>query len=553
MNIVFELLERYLYQEKWMIIAIVAVVFSLNIIQTNFLSTITAGIIDSIEHKNYSGVYGNLKYFGAVSLLYLVLYGVNEMIQTNMLTKLTQWLRRELFEHLVRSNNENMSQINMLSYNTPINRVTYTIYSMISSILNYLLTHLVFIIVICSYFLYKYPKYGACFLTANILIFVYVYFNLGKLTEMKIDADETMINNENIILDMFNNFDKIIYRGESNHEMENYRKRADECVDKNLKFYAMSNTHAVVLTSYVYVILFFSVLFLIALHQTKKVDNKMFIMLFTVLLMYREKITSLIQLIPTFLEFNARYTTVLVKLDSLDTNKDVVTVGGSVFKKVDLPFEKIIFKNVYFKYDASKEYVLNNYNLALNTNNKIIGVTGISGRGKSTIMKLLIKLYSPEKGEITVDGVNIKELDPEYIRKNITYVNQNSRLFDRKVMDNIMYGCMNPDKCETTLKEILKYPKIQKLFQGIDLSEKQAGSLGENLSGGQRQIVNIISGLVNPSKILVLDEPTNALDGELKKELIQIIKDFKKHKKCIIIITHDKELVSIFDEKINVG
>lgn len=555
MNIVFELLEKYFQQEKYMIALVVIIVFSLNIIQTNFLSTITASIIDAIEHKNYNSVYDNLKYFAGVSFLYLVLYGVNEMTQTKMLTKLTQWLRRELFEHLVKSNNENMTQINMLSYNTPINRITYTIYSMISSILNYLLTHLTFIIVICSYFVYNYPKFGLCFTFAIVLIFLYVYMNLENLTQAKISADETMINNENVILDMFNNFDKIIYRGESYHEMENYKKRADDCVEKSLKFYTLTNTHSIVLTSYIYIVLFFSVLYLIALHQLKKIDNKMFIMLFTILLMFREKITSLIQLIPTFLEFNARYTTVLEKLKNIggEGHAAAVSINGALYKQVDLPFNKIEYKDVYFKYSANNDYVLNKYSLAINTNNKIIGITGISGKGKSTIMKLLIKLYSPDKGDIFIDGVNIKDLDPEYIRKNITYVNQNSRLFDRKVIDNIMYGCMNPEKCETHLKFILKYPKIQQLFKGIDLENKQAGSLGENLSGGQRQIINIISGLVNPSKILVLDEPTNALDAELKKELIRILKDFKKHKKCIMIITHDQELYPIFDEKIKVN
>jgi ABC-type multidrug transport system ATPase subunit len=76
--------------------------------------------------------------------------------------------------------------------------------------------------------------------------------------------------------------------------------------------------------------------------------------------------------------------------------------------------------------------------------------------------------------------------------------------------------------------------------------------LGEHVSGGQRQIINIISGLINPTEILILDEPTNALDIELKRELIGIIRDFKKYKKSIIIISHDKDVFPLFDEKIEV-
>jgi ABC-type multidrug transport system ATPase subunit len=79
-----------------------------------------------------------------------------------------------------------------------------------------------------------------------------------------------------------------------------------------------------------------------------------------------------------------------------------------------------------------------------------------------------------------------------------------------------------------------------------------AGPLGENLSGGQRQVANIISGLINPTKVLILDEPTNGLDPELKREILQILQNFRKYKKCIMIITHDRDVHSLFDETIEI-
>jgi ABC-type lipoprotein export system ATPase subunit len=93
---------------------------------------------------------------------------------------------------------------------------------------------------------------------------------------------------------------------------------------------------------------------------------------------------------------------------------------------------------------------------------------------------------------------------------------------------------------------------IQELYKNVDIYSKNAGLLGESLSGGQRQIVNILSGLINPSPILVLDEPTNALDLNLKKELLDIINTFKEYKKCIIIITHDRDVYPLFDKRIRI-
>jgi ABC-type bacteriocin/lantibiotic exporter with double-glycine peptidase domain len=196
--------------------------------------------------------------------------------------------------------------------------------------------------------------------------------------------------------------------------------------------------------------------------------------------------------------------------------------------------------------------ILTNFNITLKTNNKIIGITGLSGNGKSTFAKLLLKMYQPKSGDIYIDGINIHDIDADYIRKNITYVNQTSKLFDKKIIDNILYGCNDIAICSNHLDEIMKYTKIRELYKNVDFKNKLAGSLGENLSGGQRQIINIIGGLVNPSKILILDEPTNALDMNLKQELLELIRNFKNYKKCIMIITHDKDTFRLFDEKIEI-
>jgi ABC-type bacteriocin/lantibiotic exporter with double-glycine peptidase domain len=79
-------------------------------------------------------------------------------------------------------------------------------------------------------------------------------------------------------------------------------------------------------------------------------------------------------------------------------------------------------------------------------------------------------------------------------------------------------------------------------------NNKMVGHLGEKVSGGQRQIINIINGMIGDAKVVILDEPTNALDPELKKELILYIQSYKSRKNAIIIITHDKEVIPILDK-----
>jgi ABC-type bacteriocin/lantibiotic exporter with double-glycine peptidase domain len=272
-----------------------------------------------------------------------------------------------------------------------------------------------------------------------------------------------------------------------------------------------------------------------------------FVTFLTILLLYRERIIYIVQDLSEYLEFIGKAEYVINEFSNM-VGEDI-KFDFEKYKPVELKFETITFENVYFKYKSGTDYIMEDLNVQLSTKNKIVGITGLSGKGKSTFSKLLLKLYKNESGNIYIDDVNIADVDTTYIRKNIVYVNQNSKLFDKKVIENILYGCNDAEKCNAHLEEIMKYPKIQQLYQKVDF-DKMSGAAGENLSGGQRQIINVIGGLINPSKILILDEPTNALDPELKKELLGLLKDFKKYKNCIMIISHDKEVFELFDEQL---
>jgi ABC-type multidrug transport system fused ATPase/permease subunit len=288
---------------------------------------------------------------------------------------------------------------------------------------------------------------------------------------------------------------------------------------------------------------------LITLQTSKSIDVTTFITFFTILLLYRERVTSAVSELHEYVDFSGRLKHTSKKFREMtgDFNK-MTEMVEKTYPTIETAFDTIVFDKVSFKYNKTNRWIFENLNLNLNLNNNIIGVVGKSGKGKSSFVKLLLRLYDCTEGTIYLDGRDITQIDPDYIRSNITYVNQTGKLFDKNVVENMLYGCNNLDKCNSALQEVFQYDKIRALFQNIDLTSTSAGSLGENLSGGQRQIVNIISGLIHPSKILILDEPTNALDPEIKKQLLAILAKFKEYKKSIIIITHDKDVYSLFDQ-----
>jgi ABC-type bacteriocin/lantibiotic exporter with double-glycine peptidase domain len=429
--------------------------------------------------------------------------------------------------------------------------------------------------------------FGFIFLIGNLLYIFYLYYIFNYLYNKNYNYEKNINQNENFIIEILNNIDKIIFRGKIKDEIDNLKKKSDNLYNIGYNMYKYINNRFLILYSIIYITIFILIGYLIYLFSIKKIKNTIFITFLTILLLYRELILNSVQFIPDYIEFIARLKNLsvyFIDFENLKNNeiandsikslpKELSKNSDSIYNQSikesteilnkksnnsnnsnltnkNLNFKNIEFININFKYKNGHKQIFNNFNKKINIDNKIIGLIGLSGNGKSTFAKLLIKMYKYE-GTILIDNIDIKNINTEYLRKNIIYVNQNAKLFDKTIIRNIIYGCENNmEYCNKYLSEIMQFNKIRDLYKNIDFETTKAGLGGENLSGGQRQIINLINGLIIPSQIVILDEPTNALDPELKKDVIQLIKHFKKYKKCIIIISHDKDIFSIFDEKI---
>lgn len=214
----------------------------------------------------------------------------------------------------------------------------------------------------------------------------------------------------------------------------------------------------------------------------------------------------------------------------------------------------IKLKNVYFSYSKNSDTVLKNINLDIKSGSKI-GIVGKSGAGKSTFAKLLIGLYEPTSGEVLIDGINLKNIDKEYFRKQIGIIPQDPLLFNKTIYDNIAINSKN-----TSLEKVKEICKLTQIHQEIDSIPMgyytPISEYGQNLSGGQRQRIILARTLLNNPKILIFDEATSFLDNINEKN----ISNWLKEKGCTrIIITHrlsiilDSDLIFVIDEGQVVG
>ena len=216
---------------------------------------------------------------------------------------------------------------------------------------------------------------------------------------------------------------------------------------------------------------------------------------------------------------------------------------------VQRPFFKgdIEFRGVVFAYPGQEVPALNNVSLKINHGERV-GIIGRIGSGKTTIEKLLLGLYEPTEGSIWVDGLDLQQIDPADLRRNVGYVPQDATLFFGTVKDNIVLGAPYVDDAAVfraadiagVSEFVLRHPK------GYDMP---IGERGEGISGGQRQSISIARALLLDPPIMMMDEPSNSLDNRseeaFKARLGPHLQD-----RTLIIVTHRASLLTLVNRLI---
>jgi len=195
----------------------------------------------------------------------------------------------------------------------------------------------------------------------------------------------------------------------------------------------------------------------------------------------------------------------------------------------------ITLRNVTFRYRSGSAEVLKDVSLAISPG-EVIGVVGASGSGKSTLTKLVQQLYLPEQGQVLLDGMDVGQLDPAWLRRQIGVVLQENLLFNRTIHDNIAFA--NPALPRAHVIHVARLAGaddfVARLPQGYDTIIEERGA---NLSGGQRQRIAIARALATNPSILILDEATSALDYESERVIQENMRQIVKGR-TVMIIAH---------------
>ena len=280
------------------------------------------------------------------------------------------------------------------------------------------------------------------------------------------------------------------------------------------------------------------------------IDGKIEYSVFVMIEMYIWRIDEVVESIS---DFGVSYNKVTVSLKRIGEILENILYEDEKFGNVSIDeVEGVIeFKNVKFKYSNDEEETLKGLDMKIVPNKKI-AIVGKSGNGKSTIFNLLLRYFDATKGEILVDGVNIKDLTEESLRNNISIIRQSPFLFNLSIMDN--FKMVKEDVTEEEVRDVCKKAYIDEYI--MSLPNKYNTIIGEggvNLSGGQKQRIAIARTLLLNTKIILFDEATSALDNEsqtyIKKTIDDLVKDH-----TVVIVAHrlstiiDADIINVIDK-----
>ena len=521
-------LVNLLKKEKWKFIFFSILIFFVQATSI-FTGYLNGAAVEEITKLNLKKA---LFYLFAYFLYSVIIKGIISVVSGNELVKLETKLTRKIgYETYLKAINMPSYAYEEMSSGEVINRITNDA-DMLSFTFRRLIEALgeMFSAIILIFYIF----YNSYIIGLEIIILMFVLFLIMKYFNPKMEKAHKERKKEkdnftSLVNESIKGVREIKTLGIKNNlltEMNEiidllYKKNVVE-INYNIKFTIFTKIVRILME----VLVFVSCAILLYY-------NNITLTFFIAMTYYVYNFTYLIDSLTDLIQTYQKVAVALSRINEILLNKkfDDEKFGKKTLKDIKGEIE---LKNVYFSY-PDEENVLKNFNLKLEPNKKI-AIVGKSGQGKSTLFNLLTRVFDVNEGEILIDGINIKDLTEESLRKNISIIRQEPFIFHRTIKDN--FKIVNP---KVKVSDIKKYCKMAYLDDYIEsLPNKYDTLLGEggvNLSGGQKQRLSIARTLTKNTKIILFDEATSALDNNsqeyIKKTINNLVKDH-----TVVIVAH---------------
>jgi len=417
--------------------------------------------------------------------------------------------------------------------------------TLIFASLNIINSFLIFLAVVIILIINE-PVYTSIIILC-VMLFFFIIFKIKAKNVLK--RGQNINLSQNFLIDIFENavgyLPEVILYNLKNFFSSTLRKTSEDIAKSSSEIRTTAQTPRIYLELF---ILVFVVLFIYFSNFNER-SLETNISYLAILAFGAQKSLPLINNIYNLsINFKGATPTVLNFLNILENSNNKIE-NDIIYEQMNFK-ESIVIKNLSFKYDKNHPNILNNINLRINKGEKI-SIKGQTGSGKSTLANIISGLLDPLSGEILVDDTLIDKTNKKNWQKNISIVPQTIFLNDTSILENIAIG-IEPGQIDVDkVKLTAKFAQIDKFIESLpNQYNEKVGERGIRLSGGQRQRIGIARALYRDANLIILDEPTNALDSETEKLLINSLSTVGKNI-TIIMISHSNAFLDYFDKIID--
>ncbi len=469
--------------------------------------------------------------------------GIIHWVESILIPKFNEFILNYIYTNLLVKYQNNYTDLELGKIVSRINTIPTILRELSTDVTIWILPKAVAIIIINIYFYILNPGLGLILTIALFLVYTINYFRSKKCIISSNQRHHLLEQNSEEVQNKLSNLLSIYSSGNVQNELKEYYKQTGKYSSKykeNLD--CINNIRH--LNSFFDICIFILLNgYTTYLYVTKKISFQLLMAIFITVIYLLPCISTISSSLPDLIHYFGVIKEVDPFLGEIHNDKKLTKLKPPI----KLQTGDIRIENLSFGYIPNTK-LFKNFDLHIKDKDKVC-IIGHSGNGKSTLIKLIMGFYPVEPGMILLDYKDITKYDLNSIRSQISYVNQNNKLFNGTIYQNIQYGNKFTKK---EIDDLIKRLGVKSIFANLQKGlETDVGVGGDKLSGGQKQLVHILRAFGNKNKIVILDEPTGAIDPENKNLIVKVLKELCKNS-TMILITHDESIMNICDRIIKI-
>ena len=493
-----------------------------------------------------------LKYVALSFIFVSIICGLTKYFSSKLLyyfsSSVESDVREKIFYNNVHQSYEYHLNKNSTEALTIITQKAHFLFNMLTAYLGILSSLLLIFAITITLFLLKPIITFSLFIFISTIFTLIYFFNKKKISSMSKTISEKQFSIIFIFQEAFGFISEILLYSIQNIFIDRFNQ-SSRVLAKDLAKSRIIGESPRIYLEYIIIILFVLFLYYFATYSS---NNKIDIALISLLGF------AALKLLPLAGKIYNYYSTIkslqnifedimnILKNSNIDNKIKITKTNKLAFKN------NIKLHNINFTYNNENKRgkVLNNFNFEIKKNS-FVGIKGSTGKGKSTLIKILMCLIKPDEGYIEIDGVKLDKNNIYSWQNKISILPQKVFLNDTTILENIILGedlkKINFEKVEETTKIAEIYDFINSLPQKFN---EKVGEAGAKVSGGQLKRIGLARTLYRDTEVIILDEPTNELDEDTELKIIKSLNSLK-NRKTIIIISHNPEIISLCDQIID--